>query len=100
MKGIEHMMPQKESGEMIYQPTGPEYGRYEGGQRPSQQRDEISYEQNLREGTSSKVYPSTRNITNMLRFSLAVMALGLVVLFGFLFVLGVGGTTGWASFAV
>lgn len=95
------MMPQKEVGEAQYQLAGQEYGRYEEQQRSSaRQRDEAMYEQNLREGASNKVYPPQRNNANILRFSLAMIALGLVVFFGLLFILGVGGTTGWASFAV
>jgi hypothetical protein len=36
----------------------------------------------------------------MLRFALAVIALGLLLLFGLLFMFVLGGTSGWASFAV
>ncbi len=34
------------------------------------------------------------------RFALAVIALGLLLLFGLLFMFVLGGTSGWASFAV
>ena len=61
---------------------------------------ETSYEQEAREGLSGKVYPLPRDNTNILRFLLAVIALGLILLFGLLFVVRIGGTTGWASFAV
>ena len=120
------MMPQKEDGEAIHQQADPEYGRYEGNDTPSArqpkikvgssvfydwryegkqtssagQHDETSYEQELREGPSGKVYPLPRDNTNILRFMLAVIALGLLLLFGLLFVVVIGGTTGWASFAV
>ena len=95
------MMPQKEVSEAIYQPVEPVYGSYEGNQTASaRQQYETSYEQEAREGLSGKVYPLPRDNTNILRFLLAVIALGLILLFGLLFVVRIGGTTGWASFAV
>ena len=54
------------------------------GHRPhllASSMSETSYEQEAREG-------------------LAVIALGLILLFGLLFVVRIGGSTGWASFAV
>jgi hypothetical protein len=95
------MMPQKEVSEARHQQADPDYGRYEGNQTSSaRQHYEPSYEQELREGPSGKVYPLPRDKTNILRFALAVIALGLILLFGLLFVVVVGGTTGWPSFAV
>jgi hypothetical protein len=95
------MMPQKEVSEAIYQQAGPAYGRYEGNQTSSaRQHDETSDAQDMREGPSGKVYPLPRDKTNILRFTLTVIALGLILLFGLLFVVVIGGTTGWASFAV
>ena len=95
------MMPQKEGSSAIHQQAHPDYGRYEGHQTSSaSQHYETSYEQELREGPASKVYPLPRDNANILCFTLAVIALGLIVLFGLLFVVVVGGTTGWASFAV
>ena len=95
------MMPQKEVSEAIHQQADPDYGRYEGNQTSSaRQHSETSYEQDVREGPSGKVYPLPHDNTNILRFTLAVIALGLILLFGLLFVVVVGGTTGWASFAV
>jgi hypothetical protein len=95
------MMPQKEVSEAIHQQAGPAYGRYEGNQTGvSRQPYETSYEQDVREGLSGKIYPLPRDKTNILRFTLAVIALGLILLFGLLFVVVIGGTTGWASFAV
>ncbi|HEU0000119.1 MAG TPA: hypothetical protein VFQ36_04435 [Ktedonobacteraceae bacterium] len=95
------MMPQKEVSEAIHQQAGPDYGRYEGNQTsPARQHYERSYEQDVREAPSGKVYPLPHDNTNSLRFALAVIALGLILLFGLLFVVVVGGTTGWASFAV
>ena len=95
------MMPQKEVNEVIHQQADPDFGRYEGKQTSSaRQHYETSYEQEAREGLSGKVYPLPRDNTNILRFLLAVIALGLILLFGLLFVVRIGGTTGWASFAV
>ncbi|HEX6555911.1 MAG TPA: hypothetical protein VF026_24340 [Ktedonobacteraceae bacterium] len=95
------MMPQKEVNEAIDQQAGPEYGRYEGNSTSStRQHDETSNEQELKEGPSGKVYPLPRDNTNILRFTLALISLGLLLLFGLLFVVMIGGTVGWASFAV
>ena len=95
------MMPQKEVNEAIPQQADPDYGRYEGNQTSSaRQHYETSYEQDVKEGPSGKVYPLSHVDTNILIFALAVIALGLILLFGFLFVVVIGGTTGWASFAV
>ena len=95
------MMPQKEVSEAIYQPVDPVYGSYEGNQTSSARYHyETSYEQEVREGLSGKVYPLPRDNANILRFFLAMIALGLILLFGLLFVVRIGGTTGWASFAV
>ncbi len=94
------MMPQKEDSEAIHQQADPAYGRYEGNQTGvSRQHYETSYEQELREGPSGKAYPLPHDNTNILRFALAVIAMGLILLFGLLFVVGIGGSTGWASFA-
>ena len=79
------MMPQKEVSEAIYQPADPVYGSYEGNQTASaRQQYETSYEQEVREGSSGKVYPLPHDRTNRLRFALAVIALGLLLLFGLL----------------
>ena len=87
--------------EAIYQQAGPDYGRYEGTQTSStRQQYETSYEQEVRAGPSGKVYPLPRDNTTILRFALPVIALGLLLLFGLLFVVVVGGTAGWISFAV
>ena len=95
------MMPQKEVNEAMHQQTDSAYEGYEGNQTSSaRQHSETSYEQELRGGPSSKVYPLPRDNTNILCFALAVIALGLLLLFGLIFVVGIGGTTGWASFAV
>ncbi len=93
------MMPQKEVNEAIHQQADPDYGRHEGNQTSSaRQQYETSYEQEVRGGPSGKVYPLPRDKTNILRFALPVIALGLLLLFGLLFVVVVGGTAGWISF--
>ena len=95
------MMPQKEVNEAMRQQADPAYEGYEGNQISSaRQHSETSYEQELRVGPSGKVYPLPHDNTNILCFALAVIALGLLLLFGLIFVVGIGGTTGWASFAV
>ncbi len=95
------MMPQEEITAASYQQADPVYGGYEGTQSPSaRQHYEPPYEQALREGLSGKVYPLPRDNTNVFRFVLVLIALGLIVLFGLLFIFVIGGTTGWASLAV
>lgn len=95
------MMSQKEVSETIDQQDNPEYGGYERTQTsPTRQYYETTYEQELRRGQSGKVYPLPRDNANAFRFALAVIALGLILLFGLLFVVRIGGTVGWASFAV
>ena len=94
------MMPQNEGSSAKHEQAGPAYGRYEGNQTSSaHHHDETSDEQEVREGPSGKVYPLPRDNKNILRFALVVIALGLLLLFGLLFVVGVGGQVGWASFA-
>ena len=95
------MMPQKEVNEAIHQQADPAYGGYEGNQTSSaRQPYETSDAQELRVGPSGKVYPLPHDNTNILRFALAVIALGLILLFGLLFIVVIGGPTGWPSFAV
>src|SRR5437899_4377239 len=93
------MMPQNEGSSAKHEQAGPAYGRYEGNQTSSaHHHDETSDEQEVKEGPSGKVYPLPRDNTNILRFALPVIALGLLLLFGLLFVVVVGGTAGWISF--
>ena len=92
------MMPQEEINAASYRQADPEFGRYEGIQ--ARQHYEPSYEQAMREGSSGKVYPLPRDNANVFRFVLVLIALGLIVLFGLLFIFVIGGTTGWASLAV
>ena len=94
------MMPQREINESMHEQAGPTYGRYEGDQTSSpRQQYETSFEQELREGPVGKVYPLPRDNRNMLRFALAVIAMVMLFLFGLLFVVFIGGTGGWVSFA-
>jgi hypothetical protein len=94
-------MLQKEGYSAMQQHADPDYGRYEGNETSStRQYNETPYEQDAKEGPSGKVYPLRHDNTNILRFALAVIALGLLLLFGLLFVVMIGGTIGWASFAV
>ena len=92
------MMPQEEINAAMHRQADAEFGRYEGTQ--ARQHYEPSYEQAMREGTSGKVYPLPRDNANVFRFVLVLIALGLIVLFGLLFIFVIGGTTGWASLAV
>ena len=95
------MMPQEEINATSYRQAEPEFGRYEGTQTSSaRQQYETSYEHATREGSSGKVYPLPRDNANVFRFVLVLIALGLIVLFGLLFIFVIGGTTGWASLAV
>jgi hypothetical protein len=93
------MMPQKEVNEAIYQQADQAYEGYEGNQTSSaRQHYETSDAQEMRESPTGKVYPRPRDYTTLLRFALPVISLGLLLLFGLLFVVVVGGTTGWISF--
>lgn len=94
------MMPEKEVNQTIHQPADSEYGRYEGDQTSStRQQYETSDAQELREGPSGKVYPLPRDNTNLLHFALAVISLLLLLVFGLVFVVVIGGTAGWISFS-
>jgi hypothetical protein len=94
------MMPQREANESIHGQAEATYGRYEGNQASTaHQQYETPYEQELREGPVGKVYPLQRDNKNMLRFALAVISLFMLLLFGLLFVVLIGGTAGWISFA-
>jgi hypothetical protein len=99
-KGTYYMVPQKEVNEAIQQQADPDYGKYEGNQTSfAGQQYEPSSEQDVREGPSGKVYPRPRDTTNILSFALVVIALVLLLLFGYLFVVVVGGMAGAISFA-
>jgi Fe2+ transport system protein B len=115
LKGQHVKMPQQEQSSSTY-------GRYEEQQAYTQQQYGTSSErpskgeavdddfveavaerivQRLRQETAGKVYPQPRQLDkNLLRISLAIIALLLLVLFAFLFVIVVGGSTGWISFAI
>jgi hypothetical protein len=94
------MMQHKESSSARQQFADPDYRRYEGNQTgDSRLHYETSSEQGAGEGQFSKVYPLQRDKANLLCFALVVVALGLILLFGLLFVVGVGGTVGGGAFA-
>jgi hypothetical protein len=98
------------------------YGRYEEQQAYAQQSYETPYRetakgepldddfveavserivQRLRQETAGKVYPQPQQLGgNFQRLVLTLIALFILVLFAFLFVIVVGGTTGWISFAI
>ena len=109
------MMPQHEQ-------SGSTYGRYEEQQAYAQQGHETPYRQTskgeildddfvdavserivqrLRQETAGKVYPQPQQFDkNILRMIMAVISMLILVLFAFLFVIVVGGSTGWISFAI
>jgi hypothetical protein len=94
------MMQQKEGSSARQQFADPDYRRYEGNQTgDSRLHYETSSEQGAREEQFSKVYPLQRDKMKIFRFAMPVIVLGLLLLFGFLFVIVVGGTAGWVSFA-
>lgn len=94
------MMPEKEVNETIHQQADPGYGKYEGNQTSSaHQQYETSNAQEVREGPSGKVYPLPRDHTNIFHFALVVISLLLLLVFGLVFVVAIGGTTGWMSFS-
>jgi hypothetical protein len=100
MKGKHHMMPQRETTESMDEQANPTYGRYEENQTSSShQQYETLYAQGLRGEQDGKMYPLPRDNKNVLRFALAVISLAMLLLFGLLFVVLVGGTAGWVSFA-
>ena len=98
------------------------YGRYEEQQAYAQQSYETPYRetakgepldddfveavserivQRLRQETAGKVYPQPQQFDkNILRTVLALISMVILVLFAFLFVIVVGGSTGWISFAI
>lgn len=105
-----------------HEQSGSTYGHYEEHQAYTQQQYETPYGQTpkgetldddfvdavserivqrLRQETAGKVYPQPQQLDkNILRISLAIIALLMVALFAFLFVIVAGGSTGWISFAI
>jgi Fe2+ transport system protein B len=114
-EGRDAMMSQHEQSSSTY-------GRYEEQQAYVQQGHETPYRQiskgetvdddfvdavserivqRLRQETAGKVYPQPQQIDkNILRMVMAVISMLILVLFAFLFVIVVGGSTGWISFAI
>jgi hypothetical protein len=98
------------------------YGRYEEHQAYTQQRYEPPYEhtpkgetldddfveavserivQRLRQETAGKVYPQPKQLDkNILSMVIAAISMLMLVFFALLFVIVVGGSTGWFSFAI
>ena len=94
------MTPQREASESVHGDADPTYGRYEGNQASTaRQQYETLFEQELRAGPVGKVYPLPHDNKNILRFALAVISMFMLLLFGLLFVVFIGGTAGWISFA-
>jgi hypothetical protein len=109
------MMPEQERSSSTY-------GRYEEHQAYTQQQYETPYGQpqkgeavdgdfveavadrivqRLRQETAGKVYPQPRQLDkNILRMGMAVISMLMLVFFALLFVIVVGGTSGWISFAI
>ncbi len=105
-----------------HEQSGSTYGRYEEQQAYAQQGHETPYRQTskgerldddfvdavserivqrLRQETAGKVYPQPQQFDkNILRMIMAVISMLILVLFAFLFVIVVGGSTGWISFAI
>ncbi len=122
----ECQMQIKQEGRYVMTPqheqSGSTYGRYEEHQAYTQQRYEPPYEhtpkgetldddfvdavserivQRLRQETAGKVYPQPKQLDkNILSMVMAVISMLMLVFFAFLFVIFVGGTTGWISFAI
>ena len=93
------MMPQKEVNEAGQQQAHVEFAGYEGNAiSPERHHYETFYGQDMREGASGKVYPLPRDRTNMIRLALVAISLVMLLLFGYLFVIVVGGATGTISF--
>lgn len=93
------MTLKKQINEAMLKQADPEYRRYEGNHTSLSQSYETFSEQEAREGPFGKVYPLPPDKMKLFRFAMPMIALGLLLLFGFLFVIVVGGTAGWVSFA-
>jgi hypothetical protein len=105
-----------------HEQSGSTYGRYEEQQAYAQQGHETPYRQTskgetldddfvdavserivqrLRQETAGKIYPQPQQFDkNILRMVMAVISMLILVLFAFLFLIVVGGSTGWISFAI
>lgn len=85
------MMPQNERSSESQKGEESAYGRYGGNDMPYIQ-------QGMREETSGKIYPLSRDQMKTFRLALPIVSLVLLVVFGLIFVVGVGGLFGWLSF--
>lgn len=86
------------SQEEIHEQTGSTYGRYEGDQAYSHPRDEVPYEQMMRETPVAKVYPESRNNQNVFRLIVLTITMGSLLAFAVICLVLVGGIGGWISF--
>src|SRR5579864_6988852 len=75
------MMPQRDIGESVNEQASSTYGSYQGDQEYTRQRDEISYEQSLREGLAGKVYQPQRDNTNLFRLLVFVISMVTLLVF-------------------
>jgi hypothetical protein len=92
------MMPQMNANEPLDERANSTYGRYEGDQEHVRQREEIPYNQPLREGMGEKVYVLPRDNTNLFRLLVFVIAMVTLLMFVVVCLVFVGGTAGWISF--
>lgn len=90
------MMPQEEISSAQHQQANSDYGRYAGNQTSSTRQH---YSPDLREEPSGKIYPQPRDNAKIFQLVLPLICLAFLLLFGLLFVVIVGGTAGWISFA-
>ena len=88
------MMPQEE----IHEQIGSIYGRYEGDQAYAHPRDEVPYEQMMRETPGANVYPEPPHNQNVFRLIGLAMTMGSLLAFAVICLVLVGGIGGWISF--
>jgi hypothetical protein len=92
------MIPQRETGESIYEQASSTYGSYQGAQQNVPQLDTISNEQQLGEEPGGKVYPPGSDNKNTLRLIWFAVAMVALLAFAVVCLAIVGGTAGWISF--
>jgi hypothetical protein len=94
-----NMMPQKSVNESVdEQASSTYYGNHEADQEYARQRDELPYEQPLREGPGRSVYLPQMDNTNLFRLLVFVIAMVTLLVFVVVCLVLVGGTGGWISF--
>ncbi len=93
------MMPQRNASESVNeQASSTYYGSHEADQEYARQRDELPYEQPLREGLGRNVYLPQMDNTNLFRLLVFVIAMVTLLVFVVVCLVLVGGTGGWISF--